>query len=79
MGTLERVRHVLAATFGLPAGRIPPDASTQTLPEWDSVGHVNLMMSLEQEFGLFLDVEDFARLTSIPRIVSFLDASAARA
>jgi acyl carrier protein len=39
---------------------------------WDSLGHVNVMMALEQTFDIMLDVEDFARLNSVPAIVAYL-------
>jgi acyl carrier protein len=39
---------------------------------WDSLAHVNLMMGLEQTFDLFLEVEDFTQLTSVPAILEYL-------
>ena len=72
MNNSDRVRQVIATTFKLPVARVPADASMGKLPEWDSVGHVNLMMSIEQEFDLMLEVEDFAELTSVSTIVDYL-------
>ena len=33
---------------------------------------VNLMMALEQTFDIFLDVEDFQKLTSVSAIIEYL-------
>jgi acyl carrier protein len=30
------------------------------------------MMALEQTFGIYLDVEDFAKLVSVPTILQYL-------
>lgn len=72
MSHIDRVREVVAATLKLPVDRVGADAAIDVLPEWDSVAHVNLMMSIEQEFDLFLEVEDFARLTSVEAIAEFV-------
>lgn len=72
MADIDRVREVIASTFKLPPGSVRADAAMGTLTAWDSVGHVNLMMVIEQEFGIFLEVEDFARLTSVKAIADYL-------
>lgn len=72
MNNLDRVRQVIVTTFKIPIDRVPADALMGRLPEWDSVGHVNLMMSIEQEFDLMLEVEDFAELTSVSAILKYL-------
>lgn len=77
MTMTDRVRQLIAETLQLPLERVGPDASMDTLPEWDSVAHVNLMMSVEQEFDLMLEVEDFGRLTSVQAIVGHCAAHAA--
>ncbi|MDT7934982.1 MAG: acyl carrier protein [Sphingomonadaceae bacterium] len=68
----DEVRRLIAETLSVPVERVGTDASMDALPEWDSVGHVNLMMSIEQEWNLFLEVEDFAVLTSVPAILAYL-------
>jgi acyl carrier protein len=35
---------------------------------WDSLGHVNLMMALEQEFGLRINPQDAASMTSFEEV-----------
>ena len=46
----EQIRLVMAQTFGLDVALVPPDASQQTIPAWDSLGHINLVLALEMEF-----------------------------
>jgi len=72
MSVLEKLREAIGATL-----KVSPEAITETtknkdLAEWDSLGHLNVMMALEQTFGVALDVEDFDRLTSIPKIIEYL-------
>ena len=39
----------------------------QDIPEWDSVGHMNLMNSLEEHFGIELDIDDIIDFSSYER------------
>jgi acyl carrier protein len=72
MGLFEKVRHVISTTLKVPAAKITRETSHKDLVAWDSVAHVNLMMSLEQSFDLFLEVEDFTQLTSVQAILEYL-------
>jgi acyl carrier protein len=36
----------------------------QDVPEWDSVGHMNLMGSLEEEFKIEMDIDDIIDFSS---------------
>jgi acyl carrier protein len=72
MTLFERLRDAIAGTLNVPPDTITETTRAEDLPAWDSLGHVNLMMTLEQTFDLFLDVEDFPRLNSIPTILAHL-------
>ncbi len=73
MANIDEVRAVIAGTFKLPVESVRADTAMGSIPAWDSVGQVNLMMAIEQEFDIFLEVEDFARLISVPAIAEYLD------
>ena len=72
MSLFERVQEALAATLKVPAKTITPATRDRDIPAWDSLGHVNVMMTLEQTFDVVLDVEDFPTLNSVPNIVEYL-------
>jgi acyl carrier protein len=73
MQHFEALRSLLAQTLKVSADRITPDTVASDLPAWDSLAHVNLMMSLEQAFDIMLDVEEFPELTSVRAILARLD------
>lgn len=62
---------------------IKPDeirsASADSLAGWDSVAHVRLMASIEEEFGVQLEMEDFEELVSHDLIVTRLEELTANA
>ena len=72
MDLFEKTRYVIATTLKVTPEKITRETSDKDLAARDSLAHVNLMMSLEQTFDLFLEVEDFPRLTSVPAILEYL-------
>ncbi|MDQ3995526.1 MAG: acyl carrier protein [Gemmatimonadota bacterium] len=62
----------MAATFRVSAARIPDDANPQNVPGWDSLGHIELMLALEMEFGAPLPTEAMIELVSLEAIEGFL-------
>jgi acyl carrier protein len=72
MTVFKRLQEALAATLRVPAKDITETTRHEDLAAWDSLGHVNVMMTLEQTFDIALEVEDFPRLDSVPAIIEHL-------
>lgn len=72
MSVFEQLRGTLAASLGVTPDTIRTTTRQADLPKWDSLAHINLMVALESTFDLMLEVEDFAKLTSVPAILSYL-------
>ena len=72
MDSFEKIQYVIATTLKVSPDKITKETSDKDLAAWDSLAHVNLMMSLEQTLDLFLEVEDFPKLTSVPAILEYL-------
>lgn len=74
MSLFPRVRDTIAATLRVRAEQVTPTTADRDLANWDSLGHVNLMLALEQTFGVYVEVEQFETLKSVPAIVDYLVA-----
>ncbi len=72
MAIADQLVELVAETLNLSADQISAQAGADDIEAWDSLAHINLMMSLEQSFGLRLEVEDFQRLTSVPAMIQYL-------
>jgi acyl carrier protein len=72
MSLFQRLQEVMATTLKVPPAKITETTINEDLVAWDSLGHVNLMVALEQTFDIFLDVEDFPLLISVPAILQYL-------
>lgn len=78
MTLFSRLQEVIATTLRVPATRITPTTLDHDLTAWDSLGQVNLMMALEQTFDVYIEVEDFEKLKSVPAILEYLQAQGAQ-
>jgi acyl carrier protein len=70
---IDRVRSLLADAFELPVDEIPPDLEFGGIKKWDSMGHMEVMLRLEAQFGIELDTDLIRQLTGIPAIVAYLE------
>ena len=60
----NRLKKCMASVFGIEEAAISDDASMDNIKEWDSLRHINLIIALEQEFGISFPDEEVALLTS---------------
>ncbi len=65
----ERVRNIIAQVFHLSSQEIQGELSMGNPAGWDSLGHMNLVMELEKEFGFTFPTFVIADLVSIRAIV----------
>ncbi|MFO1428796.1 MAG: acyl carrier protein [Candidatus Competibacteraceae bacterium] len=72
MTIFEQLRDIIATTLKVPVEKITDSTKDEDLAAWDSLGHVNLMMALEQTFDILIEVEDFPTLNSVQGIVRYL-------
>jgi len=60
--------------FGVPAERITADSSPQTLEAWDSIQHLNLVLAVEEKFGVQLSPEEIEQMKSIGETVKLVES-----
>ena len=64
----ERVKQVMAMVFGIAAKDIGANAAPGTIEAWDSMRHMNLVIALEEEFGVRFGEDQIEQLISLPLI-----------
>lgn len=64
----EQARDVLANVLGMEPDNVPDAASTATLPAWDSLHHVTLIVALEERFNVMYTSEEIPRMVSLQDI-----------
>ena len=74
----DRLRAVIASVLDVSPSDIGDDASPETMPSWDSVKQMDVMLAVEDEFQIRFEDEQIAQLTSYIAIrdaVAALEAS----
>ena len=68
--TVDAVCEVIADVFGVPRTELTGSITRDQVPEWDSIGHLNLMLALEERFGTAFSVDEMAALDSVAAIAT---------
>lgn len=60
----QRLKEVLAKILNVEVAAITEDASPDTIENWDSLRHMNLVLAIEEEFGVELTDEQVVDILS---------------
>lgn len=66
----SRVKEIIARVLNVPLDVITDDLSSGDIPEWDSVGNLAIISTLEEELQVEFPLEDLFDLTSVESIVA---------
>ena len=70
----DQIRTMASDLFGVPAERLSADSSPQTLENWDSIQHLNLVLAIEEKFGLQLSPEEIEQMKSIGETAKLIES-----
>lgn len=59
-----KVKQVMSAVFETPVESIADEASSDNIENWDSLRHLNLILALEEEFGVSIPDEEVGNLVN---------------
>jgi acyl carrier protein len=59
--------------FGVSADKITAASTPETIETWDSIQHLNLVLALEEKFGLQLSPEEIEQMKSIGDVIKLVE------
>ena len=65
----ERINEIIADTLGIDIERITDDLAAGDIEEWDSVGNLTIISTIEEELEVDIPIEDLYELNNIKAIV----------
>lgn len=68
----EKLIQIVADTLGFSPEDLGDAPSMDTVSAWDSVAHLNVVMSVEQEFGVRLTTAEIAQARSVDAFAEIL-------
>jgi acyl carrier protein len=66
----SKIKEILALICELELDQITDDASQKTIEKWDSLNHMNLIFSIENEFDIVFEDEEILNLNSLTAIIN---------
>ena len=66
MNNLDKYSKVFIKTFSIDKSKLKK-LKYQSIPEWDSVGHMTMVGSLEDTFKITLDMDDIIDFSSFEK------------
>jgi acyl carrier protein len=72
---MSDLNTLIARELKLAPGAVTDDLAFGEAPGWDSLAHINLMLALEQEYGVRIGDDEMVELTSVSAIRAFIQGS----
>ncbi|MFQ5717603.1 MAG: acyl carrier protein [Nitrospinales bacterium] len=63
-----KLRDILANAIDVEPDELTDESSPDTMPEWDSFAHLNMVAALEQEYGISLTLEEVIEMQTLSKI-----------
>lgn len=70
---IENVQQTLAAALNVNISDINAETQFGDLPQWDSMGHMEVLVELEKNFGVEINAETITELVSVPAICAHIE------
>jgi acyl carrier protein len=64
----QKLVEIVSRTFNVSPSLVTPETSPENTSAWDSIGHLNLILELEDEFQVRFPTEQIPELNSVARI-----------
>ena len=71
--TLSRVISIIAQTLRVSEKDLSIEVGVGDLPDWDSLGHINVISAIEEDFGVIFEIEEALDCETIQDIVEILE------
>ena len=75
MNNDEKLKRILKSVLRLNLESVPDDNAYGQCPQWDSLSHLTLILTLEEEFGLAIPDEEVQHLISLSLIREWLETN----
>jgi len=72
----QKVKDIIVEQLGVDEDEVKPDSSFVDDLGADSLDVVELVMALEEQFGLEIGDDDAAKLTTVKKVIEYIQANA---
>lgn len=72
------LRDIFADILEISSEEVTPELSTESAETWDSFRHLQLILSIEDEYGVQFDPQKIPELTTVARVQQALEQKGAK-
>ena len=72
MSNLDKYKQCFISSFTLDENAFKNKIEYNTIPEWDSIGHMAMIAELEEVFGISMDIDDIIEFSSYKKGIEIL-------
>ena len=69
----EKLKEIFASTFKVDKSIFNEELAVGDLPQWDSLGQVNLIMAVEDSFGFVFDAVDAIEVETLGDLIDLVE------
>lgn len=73
----QSLRDLVADTLEITPDEVTPETSTDSVESWDSFRHLQLILSVEGEYGVQFDPQQVPDLTTVSKLQAALEQKGA--
>lgn len=70
---ISKINHFMVEDFEVDATTITPSNSLKETLDLDSLDYIDLVVAIEQNFGIKVQPEDFQKLVTVDDFYSYID------
>ena len=74
--TEKKLKEICSVIFEIDETRINEASSPENIESWDSMNHMNLILALEEEFGIKITDDDALDLLSFAELMAYISKHA---
>lgn len=64
---MDKLTSCFAKTFGIEEEKVTEDLAYESIPQWDSIGHMTLVASIESAFDVTMGTDDIIDMSSVKK------------
>lgn len=68
-----RVQNIFVETFTIEKSIVTDTLEYASIPQWDSVAHMSLIVNLEDEFDIMIDTDDVIDMSTFAKAVQIVE------
>lgn len=76
--TYDKLNEIFQDIFDDDSIRLKPEMTAQDIEGWDSLANINIIFSIEKEFGIKFEMGKISELRSIGEMVEYIEKGSNR-